>query len=579
MTEQTPARAPGAAPPDSPELRRQLLGLMLGRAAVLTLLLGGGIVVERLLPQAAVRIHSFYALTGAGYALTAFYAVFNRWWLGHRAAAYAQLCGDLLLVTGFVYATGGVDSPFSVLYFTVIIASSILLRRRGAVFTATASWLAYGLLVLLIVYDVVPIAPEWADEVLQGEVSAIKLVAYSLFAHFLAFFAVALLSSYLAESLHRAGRELMERTEDLARLQALSKNIVDSIASGVVTTDLTGRVTFINRGGQEILGRAGAAAQNAAVWTLLGQDEGLLARVSEEISNGLRTRLETQVSPAGGDPITLGVTCSILKDPRGNPTGFIFAFQDLTDIKALEEEVRVRDRMVALGQVAAGMAHEIRNPLASISGSAQLLKKSVQPSDADAELFDIIVRVGQRLDRIIHDFLLFARPGRFKPQEADLVPILRESLLLIRNGGDAKEGHRIVADLPEEGVPGRVDVNLIRQVFWNLAKNALRAMPDGGALTVTAARASEGMVAVAFRDEGIGMTREEIEEAFQPFRGKFDGGTGLGLAVVFRVVQEHGGRIQVRSQPGAGTTFTVLLPSGEASAAAERARAGLTAAR
>ncbi len=577
MSEQTPARAPEAAPHDSSELRRQLLGLMLGRASVLTLLLGCGIIVERLLPQAAVRIHSFYALTGAGYVLTAVYAGFNRWWLNHPAAAYAQLCGDLMLVTGFVYATGGLDSPFSVLYFTVIIASSILLRRRGAVFTATASWLAYGLLVLLIVYDVVHVSPAWADEVLQGEVSAIKLVAYSLFAHFLAFFAVAFLSSYLAEGLHRAGRELMERTEDLARLQALSKNIVDSIASGVITTDLTGRVTFVNRGGQEILARAGAARENATVWEILGQDEGLLARVSDEISSGQKTRLETQVGAPERESITLGVTCSILKDPRGNPTGFIFAFQDLTDIKALEEEVRVRDRMAALGQVAAGMAHEIRNPLASISGSAQLLRKSVQPSDSDAELFDIIVREGQRLDRIIHDFLLFARPGRFKPEEADLVPILRESLLLLRNGGDVKEGHRIVAELPEEGVPGRVDVNLIRQVFWNLAKNALRAMPDGGRLTVRASRTREGMVAIAFEDEGIGMTRDETEAAFQPFRGKFDGGTGLGLAIVFRVVQEHGGRIQVRSEPGAGSTFTILLPAREASAGSARRQAGLAA--
>ncbi|HXI01715.1 MAG TPA: ATP-binding protein [Candidatus Saccharimonadales bacterium] len=564
MSVKGPARASEAAPPTSPELRRPLLGLMLGRAAVLTLLLGCGIVVERLLPQAAVRIRWFYALTGAGYALTALYSIFSRWWLRHRAAAYLQLGGDLLLVTGLVYATGGVDSPFSVLYFTVIIAASILLRRRGAFFTATASFLSYGLLVLLIVYDVLPVGPAWADEVLLGDVSAMKLVVYSLVAHFLAFFAVALLSSMLSENLYRAGRELRERTEDLVRLQALSKNIVDSIASGVITTDLTGKITFVNRGGEEILGGRAEQFQNRAVWQVFGRDEGLLAEVSEEISSGQRIRLEAEIERPGGDPITLGVTCSVLKDPRGNPTGFIFAFQNLTDIKALEEEVKVKDRMAALGEVAAGMAHEIRNPLASISGSAQLLKKSVEPSDADAELFDIIVREGQRLDRIIHDFLLFARPGRFQPKRADLVPILRESLLLIRNGGDCGAQHRIEADLPAEGVPCRVDVNLIRQVFWNLAKNALRAMPGGGTLRVTASRSAGGDACVVFEDTGIGMSREEIEAAFQPFRGRFDGGTGLGLAIVFRVVQEHGGRIQVRSEPGAGSRFTILLPMARA---------------
>lgn len=564
-------QAPEASVSGAPELRRQLLALTLGRAAVLTLLLGCGIVVERLLPQAAVRVQYFYALTGAGYVLTALYAVFNRWWLRRSIAAWAQLGGDLVLVTGLVYATGGVDSPFSVLYFTVIIASSILLRRLGAFVTATASWLSYGLLVLLIVYDVVPVGPGWADEVLLGEVSAIKLIAYSLFAHFLAFFAVAFLSSILSENLYIAGRQLRERTEDLARLQTLSKNIVDSIASGVITTDLTGRITFVNRGGEEILGRPAAEILDRTVWEVLGQDQSLLETVSSEISSGMKTRLETLVTEDGGNPRVLGVTCSILKDQRSVLTGFIFAFQNLTEIKALEEEVRVKDRMAALGGMAAGMAHEIRNPLASISGSAQLLKKSIKPSVADAELFDIIVREGQRLDRIIHDFLLYARPGRFKPEDADLVPILRESLLLIRNGGEVGPGHRIMADLPDEGVSCRVDVNLIRQVFWNLAKNALRAMPEGGTLRVSASSSRDGMARVSFQDDGVGMTREEADAAFQPFRGKFDGGSGLGLAIVFRVVQEHGGRIQVRSEPGKGSHFTLLLPVSQSAGSSRRA--------
>lgn len=575
MSRNDPERTAYSSTVGGPELRRQLLGLTVGRAAVLTLLLGCGIVVERLLPQAAVRVHYFYALTGAGYFLTALYAVFNKWWLRSPVAAWTQLGGDLLLVTGMVYATGGVDSPFSVLYFTVIIASSVLLRRRGAFVTATASWLAYGLLVLLIVYEVVPVEPPWAGEMPPGEIpaSAMKLISYTLFAHFLAFFAVAFLSSMLSENLYIAGRQLRERTEDLAKLQALSKNIVDSIASGVITTDLTGKVTFINIGGEEIVGRPADRIMGLPVWEVLGQDESLLERVSSEIARGLRMRLESKVENGEGEPIILGVTCSMLKDQRSNPTGFIFAFQNLTDIKTLEEEIRVKDRMAALGSMAAGMAHEIRNPLASISGSAQLLKKSVQPSDADAELFDIIVREGQRLDRIIHDFLLFARPGRFNPQEADLVPILRESLMLIRNGEDVQENHRIQADLPEGGVSCRVDVNLIRQVFWNLAKNALRAMPEGGTLSVSASASTDGMAQVVFQDEGIGMSQEDVEASFQPFRGKFDGGSGLGLAIVFKVVQEHGGRIQVKSEPGEGAQFTLMLPLSEPGAAG-RERAG-----
>jgi len=271
----------------------------------------------------------------------------------------------------------------------------------------------------------------------------------------------------------------------------------------------------------------------------------------------------------GGAPITLGLASSILKDQRGAPTGFIFAFQDLTDIKALEEEVRVKDRMAVLGSVAAGMAHEIRNPLASMSGSVQFLRKSLRPVGQDAEMFDIVVREGKRLDRIIQDFLLFARPGRFKPETADLVPILRESLMLLRNSDEFQPAHHVEVDLPEEGVAARVDVNLIRQVFWNLAKNALKAMPSGGRLRVSASRAGNGAAAVSFADEGVGMTKEEIEAAFQPFRGSFRGGAGLGLAIVFRIVQEHQGRIRVRSRPGEGACFTIELPEGEPQPTAE----------
>jgi len=560
MSSKDPGKPVEAAWPSGGELRRQILGLMLGRAVVLTLLLGCGILVERLLPQAVVRIPWFYAITGAGYFLTILYAVFHRWWAHRPPAAYAPLVSDLLLVTGLVYATGGVDSPFSVLYFMVIIASSILLRRRGAFVTATSSWLLYGLLVVLIVYRVVPIGPGGRAADPLADVSAIKQISYSLFAHFLGFFAVAFLSSALAEKLHATGRELKEKTEDLARLQALSKNIVDSIASGVITTDLTGKIAFVNRGGEEIYGRPAADFLGCNVWDVLGQPEKFLAQVSDGLGREKRRRVEATVPGAGGSPIVLGITSSILKDQRGTPNGFIFAFQDLTDIKSLEEEVRVKDRMAALGGVAAGMAHEIRNPLASMSGSVQLLKKSLRAAGPDAELFDIVVREGKRLDRIISDFLLFARPGRFTASDADLVPILRESLTLIRNGDDFRDSHRISTSFPEEGLPARVDVNMIHQVFWNLAKNALRAMPNGGTLHVSATRDGHGAAVVRFTDEGVGMTEEEVEAAFQPFRGSFRGGTGLGLAVVFRIVQEHGGRIRVASRPGEGARFTVELP-------------------
>jgi two-component system sensor histidine kinase PilS (NtrC family) len=254
----------------------------------------------------------------------------------------------------------------------------------------------------------------------------------------------------------------------------------------------------------------------------------------------------------------------VLKDQNGEPTGFLFSFQDLTEIKALEEEVKLKDRMAALGEMAAGIAHEIRNPLASMSGSVQILKKSLRPNEEEGELLDIVLRESRRLDQIIRDFLLFAKPSRLDPKPHDLVAILGDALTLLRNSEEFDGKHAIRTSFESARMPAFVDADKMKQVFWNLSKNALKAMPEGGTLTVTVRHEGSSSVAVCFADEGIGMTEAEIRRAFEPFRTNFSEGTGLGLAVVFRIVQEHRGRIRVRSRVGRGTEVMVTLPAARA---------------
>jgi two-component system sensor histidine kinase PilS (NtrC family) len=261
-----------------------------------------------------------------------------------------------------------------------------------------------------------------------------------------------------------------------------------------------------------------------------------------------------------GAAICLGFTSAILRDQRSEAMGYVFSFQDLTEIKALEQEVQLKEHMAALGEMAAGIAHEIRNPLASMSGSAQILKGSLSPRGEEAELLDIVVRESRRLDGIIRDFLLFARPGPSSPRPADLVPLLRDSLTLLRNSDEFGGRHEITLLGDEAPLQALVDENKIKQVFWNLAKNALKAMPRGGRLRVSLRREGDAAL-VSFADEGVGMSQMQAAKAFEPFQTSFPEGTGLGLSVVFRIVQEHGGRVRVRSREGIGTEVVVQLPS------------------
>ncbi len=227
----------------------------------------------------------------------------------------------------------------------------------------------------------------------------------------------------------------------------------------------------------------------------------------------------------------------------------------------MEEELRLKDRMAALGEMAARMAHELRNPLAAMSGAVQYLRGSLRPDGETLELMDIILRESQRLDQTIRDFLMFARPGPFTPEECDLARIVREHRTLLQKSREIGTAHRVETRIEAPTILCEIDASRMKQVFWNLATNALKAMPQGGTLLIEAGvREASDEVEVGFVDDGIGMGEREIAGYFQPFRGKFEEGTGLGAAIVYRIVQEHGGRILVESEPGRGTRVRVVLP-------------------
>ena len=537
------------------ELERQLRWLMILRVVTVTTLLISAFAIELALkPGQTVR--PLFLLAAATYGMVLLYALLDRWLRGTPSFIYVQLAGDALVVTAFVRITGGLDSPMSFLYLLPIAVASMLLFRRGGMALAAASFVLYAALVLHGV--------GWSGLTSwlgPAEPEETWRVSYFLIVHAVAFVAVALLASYLSERVRAQNRELAERQGAVERLQALNENIIESIHSGLVTTDLEGRIHFMNRGGAEITGRSQEEVEGSAIERLFVLDAGVLEEARAQLNARRRFRFETNYLRPDGERIFLGIAVSNLKDRGGEPLGYIFTFQDLTEVHAAEQQMRLKERMAALGQMAAGMAHELRNPLAAISGSVQYLKGDLRPTGETLELMDIILRESQRLDQAIRDFLTFARPGQFTAERCDLVRLVDDHLKLLRNSREFTGAHRVETRYAAGEVWCEMDPNRMKQVFWNLSTNALKAMPQGGALTIAIDQdVSRNEVEVAFRDEGVGMDDRTREGYFQPFRSAFDEGTGLGAAIVYRLVEEHGGRIELESSPGQGTTVRIVVP-------------------
>lgn len=457
-----------------------------------------------------------------------------------------QLVGDLLLVTALVAAFGGVYSPFSILYLVVIACASILQGRRRAVRIAGAACIIYGVTIVALYLG-------WPPALIAAEDEPVSLgrLAYNLAIHGFGFVALALMTSHLTEE-----RRLKS---DLADLEVQHRDVVESIPSGLITTDPDGTVTRVNRAGLEILGLPAAE--------LLGRtlsEVGLVPverwrRVTGEgASSQEGSREEVEWRPRG-ESRYIGFSTSPLTLADGSPSGFVFIFQDLTGWRKLQEEVRIKDRMAAVGELAAGIAHEIGNPLAAISGSVQMLSAAPGMQPAQQKLLEIVHKESQRLDRAIKGFLRFARPRDRTNVPFDIAGLLRENFELLGNSQEILPGHRLELDLGAEEISTLGDADQITQIFWNLCRNALRAMPDGGVLSVEG-RLVEGLYRIRFRDTGRGMSEAERTNLFHPFQSFFDHGTGIGMAIVYRIVHEHSGRMTVESEPGRGTTITVELP-------------------
>lgn len=542
-------------------MRRRLWWLIAGRFVLavalcgLSLLLGrgsssgsGGASLDSL--QSTLVFGLSVLLLSALYVATLRYSRVPLQW-----QAGAQIFLDVLLITWLTGMRASLHSPYVALYIVIISAAGLFLGVRGALVTSVGCAVCYTFVVFAGAFGWLSLS--------AGDTSAASMpeVIGNVGLYDIAFFVVGLLASRLAERQAHSDVQLTEAKHALAGLRALHERIVESIRSGLVTTDLNGLIYTFNAAAEEITGYTATALRGQHVSLLfdtlnLKVEESL--RAAEE--GATSPRYEADCLTADGLRLRLGYSIFPLFGETGARTGLVVTFQDLTQVRALEETSRRQDRLAAVGRVAAGIAHEIRNPLAAMRGSIQVLRSEMNGDPGQAELMEIVLRESDRLNHIITDFLTYARPRPIALAETDLREPLRETLTLLRHSPETSDRHMIEEDFSDEPICAQADAAGLRQVFWNLSRNALSAMPEGGTLRVELRPTGYERVRVTFTDTGRGMSPEQVERLFEPFSSSTTGGTGLGLSIVYQIIRDHGGTINVRSREGHGTTIIIELP-------------------
>ncbi len=556
-------------------MTRRLKGLLCFRLLLALLFFGVTLVVQTRREEELLSapLQPLYVLSCILFAFT----IVAAWSLSRirnlKRFCYVQLVFDVGAVTFLIYLSGGLESPYSLFYMLVIISAALLLNRRGSLFIASLCSLSYGLLLDLQFFGwVLPLrivgqSNGYADS---------GTYFHSILMSVAGFYLVAYVSGSLAEELQKSSRREIAQQRNLHQLELLHWNIVQSMNSGLMMIDETGCIRFANLAAAEILDLQGPSLEGnpmgsvfpsleLSAWSHLQRGESVRNR------SEIAARREVTYQTPSGEQLCLGYTVSVLQKDQEGRLGWVFIFQDLTKLKAMQEHVKRLEKVALAGRIAAEIAHEIKNPLAAMSGAIQMLRDEMHLDAVHSKLMHIVEREIQRINELVVDFLWLAR-GAKKPEvvhEFPLCSAIQETVALLRAEKRIGSSSRVSTHF--DASPNvAMDPQHFRQILWNLLLNGLEAISYGGELEI---RVSEGPscgsrngsaereVRIDIEDTGCGIPQELRERVFEPFFTTKQGGTGLGLSIVYQLVENAGGRITVSHLEPQGTAFSLFFPS------------------
>ena len=525
------------------ELQKRVSALIYFRALIVTILLGSFYFFQIEYNRLSY-LNSIPYLVASLYLLTIVYALMlrrlkNREQL--RFFAHVQIGVDIVAETVLIYITGGVGSIFSFMFPLSILSAGIVLNRRACYIFATLSSLLYGGLLDLQFYNII----QSSSTLIHTD----KEFFYNIFAHITAFYLIAFLSGYLSEKLHMATQYIEEKDTVLSDLKVFSEYVIESMPSGVFTTDLKRSIVSFNTSAQEITDLSFSDVLKKTpdeIFPFLKKFQGPAERIDGDIQRN-------------GKTLHVGMRLSALKDSSGEQIGLIGVFQDLTELKAMEAEIKRKEKWAFIGELSASIAHELRNPLASLKGSVEMLRENKVSEEHADQLMNIALSEMDRLNSIITDFLLYAKPRQLDMQPFDVHQSLRDVVTLLENSESAGKDVIITTDINESLLISG-DAGQIQQVFWNLSLNAIDAVSNKGRINISSKK-NGNSVAILFTDHGRGIDKDDIDKVFYPFFTTKENGTGLGLSIAHKIIEEHKGKLEVISEgKGRGSTFKIVLP-------------------
>lgn len=549
------ALAPGES--DAQRQTRRLQLFMVTRLLVGTLLLGGTLMIalEGNRGIDAFTPRFLVALIAAIFGVS---LVFALWLLGTERrdqVAITQVVFDLLLTTCLVYVTGATNSGFTFLYGVAVLMAAMVLGPASARSTGFGALLLYASLIMGLWLELIPAPPDQDPTLYRGPIADI---AYTALLHLSSLLLVTLLADNLSERLMRAGGQLRQAEANAATLAQLNDNIVRSLSSGLVTTDRLGNIRTINASGLEMLGGSVEALAGRPVTRWLPIDWKRVTATLRATAEPIQ-RAEGQARRLDGTHFPAGYSVNRLVDIDGSSSGALVVFQDLTEIFELRQTATRQERLAVLGRLSAGLAHEIRNPLSSISGSVQLVRGSEALDGEDKRLLGIVLDEVERLADLVTTMLEVGRPRKPRRQLTDLRTIVRDVADMTRAGLGMKTGIAITEPPSQAPVLADVDPDQIRQVVWNLTKNAIQASPPKATITLACQCTADGQPQLEVTDQGEGMDPTQQAKVYEMFHSERTHGAGIGLALVRQIVDAHQARIEIVSDSGRGASFLVTF--------------------